>query len=113
VKAAWESILMKVESEKQSLRGELRRAMPDSVDGNALVVKVPTAYSAEVLKDNAKLIQSAIAEALGVPMQVNFQTGGAPPTRSKGSAARTAASLQAAQPASASIAEDPTNFSLI
>jgi DNA polymerase-3 subunit gamma/tau len=107
VKAAWESIVMKVESEKQSLRGELRRAMPDSVEGNALVVKVPNAYSAEVLKDNAKLMQSAIAEALGVTMQVNFQTGGAPATRSKGSAARTAASVQAAQPVSASIAEDP------
>ncbi|HLI95688.1 MAG TPA: DNA polymerase III subunit gamma/tau [Candidatus Baltobacteraceae bacterium] len=107
VKAAWESIVMKVESEKQSLRGELRRAMPDSVDGNALIVKVPTAYSADVLKDNAKLVQSAVAEALGVTMQVNFQTGGAAPARSKGSAARTAASVQAAQPASASIAEDP------
>lgn len=107
VRAAWESILMKVESEKQSLRGELRRAMPDSVEGNALVVKVPNAISAEVLKDNAKLIQGAIHEALGVAMQVNFHTGGPAPARTKGSAARTAASVQASQPQAASIAEDP------
>jgi len=108
VRAAWESILMKIESEKQSLRGELRRAMPDSVEGNALVVKVPSALSADVLKDNAKLIQSAIHEALGVAMQVNFQTGGGAPPRSKGgSAARTAASVQASEPQPAAIAEDP------
>ena len=108
VRAAWESILMKVETEKQSLRGELRRAMPDSVEGNALVVKVPNAISAEVLKDNAKLIQSAIQEALGVAMQVNFQTGGAAPARTKGgSAARTAASVQAGEPQAGAIAEDP------
>jgi DNA polymerase-3 subunit gamma/tau len=108
VRAAWESILMKVESEKQSLRGELRRAMPDSVEGNALVVKVPNAISAEVLKDNAKLIQSAIQEALGVAMQVNFQTGGAAPARTKGGgAARTAASVQAGEPQAGAIAEDP------
>lgn len=108
VRAAWESILMKVESEKQSLRGELRRAMPDAVEGNALVVKVPNAISAEVLKDNAKLVQSAIQEALGVTMQVNFQTGGGAPARAKGGgAAKTAASLQASEPQPGAIAEDP------
>jgi DNA polymerase-3 subunit gamma/tau len=108
VRAAWESILMKVESEKQSLRGELRRAMPDCVEGNALTVKVPNAISAEVLKDNAKLIQNAIHEALGVSMQVNFQPGGAAPARSKGGgAARTAASVQASEPQGGAIAEDP------
>ncbi|HKU67807.1 MAG TPA: DNA polymerase III subunit gamma/tau [Candidatus Baltobacteraceae bacterium] len=108
VRAAWESIVMKVESEKQSLRGELRRAMPDSVDGSALVVKVPNAISAEVLKDNGKLIQSAIQEALGVAMQVKFQTGGAASARARGGgAARTAASVQAGEPQSGAIAEDP------
>jgi DNA polymerase-3 subunit gamma/tau len=106
VRAAWESIVMKAESEKQSLRGELRRAMPDAVEGNALVVKVPNAYSADVLRDNAKLIQKAIQEALGVSMQVNFQTGGAAPARGKGGGStRTAASVHAAQPQPA--AEDP------
>jgi DNA polymerase III subunit gamma/tau len=107
VRAAWESIVMKVESEKQSLRGELRRAMPDSVDGSALIVKVPNAYSADVLKDNAKLIQGAIQEALGAAMQVRFEASGAAPPRTKGSAARTAASVQAAPVSSAPIAEDP------
>jgi DNA polymerase III subunit gamma/tau len=99
VRAAWESILMKVESEKQSLRGELRRAMPDCVEGNTLVVKVPNAISAEVLKDNAQLIQRAIQEALGPAMHVSFRAGGAPPARAKGGgAARTAASVQASEP---------------
>jgi len=106
VRAAWESILTKVASEKQSLRGELRRAMPDALEGNALVVKVPTAYSADVLKDHASLIQSAIQEALGVTLQVSFHTGAAAP-RAKGTAARSAASVQAAPSSAAAIAEDP------
>ncbi|HZZ64614.1 MAG TPA: hypothetical protein VFE17_03880, partial [Candidatus Baltobacteraceae bacterium] len=100
VRAAWESVVMKAESEKQSLRGELRRAMPDTVEGNTLVVKVPTAYSADVLKDNAALIQRALQEALGTKLSVRFQAGSAAPARAKGGvAARGAGRLQdGAQP---------------
>ncbi len=95
VRAAWESILMKVESEKQSLRGELRRAMPDAIEANTLIVKVPNALSADVLKDNAKLVQTAVSEALGVSLHVTFVAGAAAPARPRGGgAARTAASLQ-------------------
>ena len=86
---------MKVESEKQSLRGELRRAMPDTIEGNTLVVKVPTAYSADVLKDNAALIQRALEEALATTLLLRFQAGSAAVGRPKGGvAARGAGRLQ-------------------
>lgn len=95
VRAAWESVVMKVESEKQSLRGELRRAMPDTIEGNTLVVKVPTAYSADVLKDNAALIQRALEEALATKLLLRFQAGSAAAGRPKGGvAARGAGRLQ-------------------
>ncbi len=93
VKAAWESILMKVESSKQSLRGELRRAMPDALEGGTLIVKVPGELSASVLKDNAQLVRAAIHEALGVELQVKFAPGMSSPRAKGGSAARSPASL--------------------
>ncbi|HZT11860.1 MAG TPA: DNA polymerase III subunit gamma/tau, partial [Candidatus Baltobacteraceae bacterium] len=62
VKAAWESIVTKVAAEKQSLRGELRRAMPDAVEEGVLRVKVPNALSAALLKASASLVGAAAAE---------------------------------------------------
>jgi DNA polymerase-3 subunit gamma/tau len=108
VKAAWESIVTKVATEKQSLRGELRRAMPDAIDGGTLMVKVPSSLSAELLKDNAQLVAKAIAEALGTTLTVRFQTGAPASARSKGgTAARTAASLQDGADAITAALEDP------
>ena len=108
VKAAWESIVTKVSAEKQSLRGELRRAMPDAIDGTVLVVKVPNALSADLLKDNAALVSKAIAEALGASLQVRFQAGaGAAPRAKGGTAARTAARLQNGVEAVGTPADDP------
>lgn len=107
VRAAWQSIRTKVESEKQSLRVQLSRAVPDAIEGNALVIKLPSSFMAETLKDNSKLLESAIAEALGTPLQAKFKVDGGAPRSKGGSAAPTAASLQdgaGLQPASN---EDP------
>ncbi len=94
VRAAWESIRTKVESQRQSLRGELRRAMPASLQDGVLAIKVPSPYSAEILKESAPLIRSAIQEALGADLQVRFEAGAAAAKPKGGTAARTAARLQ-------------------
>ena len=41
VRAAWQSIRSKVESERQPLRGPLSRAQIEAVDDNAIVLKLP------------------------------------------------------------------------
>ena len=95
VRAAWQSIRTKIESERAPLRAQLSRAVPDAIDGNALVIKLPNAVMADILKDNAKIIESAIAQVLGTELKATFKVDGAATTRTKGgSAARTAASLQ-------------------
>jgi DNA polymerase-3 subunit gamma/tau len=97
VRAAWQSIRTRVESEKQSLRAQLSRAVPESIDGNALVIKLPNSFMADILKDNAKLLESAMAEVLGTPLKASFKVDGSASARSKGgSAAPTAATVQAA-----------------
>jgi hypothetical protein len=97
VRAAWQSIRKKVETEKQSLRVQLSRAVPDSIDGNALVVKLPVAFMADTLKDNSALIEGAIADVLGAPLKVLFKVDGAAPRRS-GSSPSGAAGLQSEDP---------------
>ena len=108
VKGAGESIVTKVAAEKQSLRGELRRAMPDAVEDGVLRVKVPNALSADLLKASAALVGAAAAEVLGAPLEVRFQAGSAPAPRAKGgTAARTAARLQDGADAVAGGTDDP------
>ena len=107
VRAAWQSIRTKVESEKQSLRVQLSRAVPDSVEGNALVIKLPNSFMVDTLKDHAKLLETAIAEVLGTELKASFKVDGAAARSKGGSAAPTAASLQdGAEPRNASN-EDP------
>jgi DNA polymerase-3 subunit gamma/tau len=73
VKSAWQSIRTRVEGERQSLRTQLSRAQPESIEGNALVIRLPNAIFAETLKDNAKMIEDAIAEVLGTPLRARFK----------------------------------------
>ncbi len=90
VKASWQSIRTRIESERQSLRMQLSRAMPESIEGNALVVKLSDAWMVETLREHQALIESAIAEVLGEPLRVIFraESGTAP---SPAGARRTAA----------------------
>jgi DNA polymerase-3 subunit gamma/tau len=107
VRAAWNSVRTKVESERPPLRAPLSRATLSAIEGNALVLQLPDAVMADILKDHVTLVEQAISDVLDTPLRVTVKVDGTPAPRSKGSAARTAASVQAAQPSSVSIAEDP------
>ena len=106
VRAAWQSIRTKVESERPPLRAQLSRAVPEAIEGNAVVIKLPNSLMADILKDNAKLIEAAIGEVLGSPLKASFKVDAA--ARAKGgTAAPTAASLQAGAQDFAPPADDP------
>jgi DNA polymerase-3 subunit gamma/tau len=99
VRAAWQSIRSKVESERQSLRAQLSRAVPDALDDKVLVIKLPNSFMAEILKDNVKLVEGAIADVLGTSLQVKFTVDGtAASARGKGTSAAPTASVIDAQP---------------
>jgi DNA polymerase III gamma/tau subunit len=76
VRAAWQSIRGKIEGERQSLSAPLSRAAIESVEGNAIVLKLPNKWSAEALRDYTPLIESAIADVLGVPLQLRLRADG-------------------------------------
>jgi DNA polymerase-3 subunit gamma/tau len=78
VRAAWQSIRGKVEAERPPLRAPLSGAMVDSIEGNAVVLKLRAKFDADILKEHTKLLESAIADVLGAPLQVRFETGAAP-----------------------------------
>ncbi|HMF27603.1 MAG TPA: DNA polymerase III subunit gamma/tau [Candidatus Cybelea sp.] len=79
VRAAWQSIRGKVEGERQSLSAPLSRAAIESVETNAIVLKLPNAWSAETLRDHAALIEKAIADVLGVPLKLRLKVDGSAP----------------------------------
>ncbi len=76
VRAAWQSIRGKVESERQSLSAPLSRAAIDAIETNAIVLKLPNAWSADALRDHAPLIEAAIADVLGVPLKLRLRVDG-------------------------------------
>ncbi|HET7813107.1 MAG TPA: DNA polymerase III subunit gamma/tau [Candidatus Baltobacteraceae bacterium] len=97
VRAAWQSIRTNIESEKQSLRVQLARAVPDAIDGNALVIKLPSSFMAETLRDHTKLVEKAISDVLGTELKATFKVEGTP---------RAAKGAQA-EPAAAASNDDP------
>jgi DNA polymerase III subunit gamma/tau len=78
VRAAWQSIRGKVESERQPLSGPLSRAQIEAIDGNAVVLKLPNAFTAEILREHAGSIEAAIADVLGVPLKLRLRVDGNP-----------------------------------
>ncbi len=76
VRAAWNNIRGKAESERASLRIPLSRTLVDSVEGNAVVLKLPDSFSADILKDHVKLLETAIADTLGTPLKVMTRVDG-------------------------------------
>ncbi len=90
VRAAWQNVRTNIESEKQSLRVQLARAVPDSVEGNAVIIKLPSSFMAETLRDHAKLVEKALGEVLGTPLKATFKVEGG--ARAKGAEAEAPAS---------------------
>ncbi|HET6274712.1 MAG TPA: DNA polymerase III subunit gamma/tau [Candidatus Cybelea sp.] len=76
VRAAWQSIRGKIEGRRQTLSAPLSRAVIDAVEGNAIVLKLPNAWSADALRDHSSLIEEAIADVLGIPLQVRLRVDG-------------------------------------
>ncbi len=74
LRAAWTTIRGKVESERPPLRAPLSGAMVDTIDGNAVVLKLRNAFEADILKEHAKILESAIADVLGARLHVRFET---------------------------------------
>lgn len=75
VRAAWQSIRSKIESERQPLRAPLSRAAIESLESNAIVLRLPDSWSAESLRGHTKIIEAAIADVLGVPLKVTLRVG--------------------------------------
>jgi DNA polymerase-3 subunit gamma/tau len=73
VKAAWQSIRSKIEGERQPLRAPLSRAAIEALESNAIILRLPDAWSAESLRGHTKIIEAAIADVLGVPLKVTFR----------------------------------------
>ncbi|HEX3370103.1 MAG TPA: DNA polymerase III subunit gamma/tau [Candidatus Cybelea sp.] len=73
VRAAWQSIRGKIESERQSLRAPLSRAAIESLESNAIVLSFPNSWSADALREHVKIIEGAIADVLGVPLRVTLR----------------------------------------
>lgn len=95
VRAAWQSIRSKVESERQSLRAPLSRAIVEALESNAVVLKLPDSWSADALRDHAPLIEAAIADVLGSPLKITLRVDGGA-GRPRGGAPGNVASVTAA-----------------
>ena len=83
VRAAWQSIRGKVESERPPLRIPLAGTVVEAVDGNAVILKLRDTASADMLRDHTKMIEAAIADVLGRPLKVTLRVEGNA-ARSKG-----------------------------
>jgi DNA polymerase-3 subunit gamma/tau len=83
VRAAWQSIRGKVESERPPLRIPLAGTVVEAVDGKAVILKLRDAASADMLRDHTKMIEAAIADVLGRPLKVTLRIEGNA-ARSKG-----------------------------
>ena len=97
VRAAWQSIRTKVESESPPLRGPLSGARVEALDGDSLVLVARNAVDADIVRGRIDRVESAIADVLGSPLRVSLRVDGSP-ARAKGSAPGGVASVTAAEP---------------
>jgi DNA polymerase-3 subunit gamma/tau len=97
VRAAWQSIRTKVESESPPLRGPLSGARVEELEGDSLVLVARNAVDADIVRGRIDRVESAIADVLGSPLRVTLRVDGSP-ARPKGSAPGGVASVTAAEP---------------
>jgi len=85
VRSLWQSIRTRVEGERKPLKAVLSRATVDAVDGDTLVIGHADQNQADILRENASIIERALADVLGGPMRVQVRldrTERTPQTRS-------------------------------
>ncbi len=97
VRAAWQSVRGKVESERPPLRIPLAGTVVEAVDGNAVILKLRDTASADMLRDHTKMIEAAIADVLGRSLKVTLRVEGNA-ARSKGEPRPAAAPAPAPEP---------------
>ncbi len=90
VRAAWNTIRGKVESERASLRAPLSRTLVDGIEGNAVVLKLPDKVTADILRDHLKALETAIADVLATPLKVTLKVDASVKAASKAPAATAA-----------------------
>ena len=79
LRTLWQSIRMRAESEKGSLRAGLSRATVAALDGNVLTLRVPDPLTGEMLKRDAATLKKAIEEVTGRALDVRVAVGAAGP----------------------------------
>jgi DNA polymerase-3 subunit gamma/tau len=93
VRAAWQSIRSKAESEYHPLRGPLSGATVSELTGDAIVVVARNAVDAAIMRERVELIEAAAADVLGAAMKVALRTESG--SRAKGAAPGGVASVTA------------------
>jgi DNA polymerase-3 subunit gamma/tau len=73
VRSLWQSIRTRVEGERKPLKVPLSRATVDAVEDGAVVISHSDPNQADILRDNATLIERAIADVLGSPLRVEVR----------------------------------------
>jgi DNA polymerase-3 subunit gamma/tau len=85
IRSLWQSIRLRAEGEKGSLRAGLSRATVASLDGDVLTLRVPDPPASEVLRRDAATVKKAIAEVTGRNLDLRIALGaGAPPPDTSG-----------------------------
>ena len=79
LKSLWQSIRLRAEGEKPSLRALLPRVMPISLNGATLTLRVPDPPAADVLKRDLATVKKAIAEVTGHAIDLRLAVGAAVP----------------------------------
>jgi DNA polymerase III subunit gamma/tau len=79
LRTLWQSIRMRAESEKGSLRAALSRATIAALDGDVLTLRVPDSVTGEMLKRDAATVKKAIADVTGRTLEVRVAVGAAGP----------------------------------
>ncbi|HEY6234769.1 MAG TPA: hypothetical protein VIW69_06705, partial [Candidatus Elarobacter sp.] len=84
IRSLWQSIRMRAEGEKGSLRAGLSRATVAALDGDVLTLRVPDPPAGEVLRRDAATVKKAIAEVTGRNLDVRIVLGAGVPPASGG-----------------------------
>jgi hypothetical protein len=75
LRSLWQSIRMRAETEKSSLRAGLSRATVAALDGDVLMLRVPDPPASEVIKRDLATVKRAIAEITGRSVDVRVAVG--------------------------------------